>query len=83
MRYVTHNGMGTGRASNPTWSPDGTRIAYAGRPSAEVDDAQIVTIDADGSNAREISTSPLFDYRPDWGVSAPGPERAASAADVH
>jgi hypothetical protein len=70
VRYVTHNGMGAGRASNPAWSPDGKRIAYVGRPSIDVNDAQIVTIKADGSHARTISTSTDFDYRPDWGPSA-------------
>jgi len=65
--YVTSNGLGLGRASNPTWSPDGLRIAYAGRPSVDVVDCQIQTIAYDGSDVRTVSTSPLFDYRPDWG----------------
>ncbi len=75
IRYVTHNGMGTGRASNPTWSPDGSRIAFAARPSSVDNNAQIVTIRADGTGTREISTSSLFDYRPDWGVRSPSPDR--------
>ena len=75
IRYVTHNGMGTGRASNPAWSPDGSRIAFAARPNSVDNNAQIVTMRADGTGPREISTSPLFDYRPDWGVRAPSPHR--------
>lgn len=71
VRYVTHNGMGEGRASNPAWSPDGRHIAYAARASIATNDAQIVTIDADGTNPRTISTSAEFDYRPDWGPTPP------------
>ena len=72
ISYVTSNGMGTGRASNPAWSPDGRRIAYAGRPSIDTNDAQILTIAYDGSDPRLVSTSPLFDYRPDWGRAPSG-----------
>jgi hypothetical protein len=75
IRFVTHNGLGAGRASNPAWSPDGARIAYVGRPSIDVNDAQIVTIKADGSDARTVSTSADFDYRPDWGPSVQRPRR--------
>ena len=35
IAYVTHNGMGTGRASNPAWSPDGSHLVFAGRPSED------------------------------------------------
>ena len=59
--------MGTGRASNPDWSPDGLRIAFAGRPSEDDLDCQIVTIRYDGTDPQTVSTAPVFDFRPDWG----------------
>ncbi len=67
IAFVTHNGFGTGRASNPAWSPTGRKIVYAGRPNAETVDVQITTIRYDGTHPHEVSTSPGFDYRPDWG----------------
>ena len=67
ISFVTHNGMGTGRASNPAWSPDGLRIVFAGRPSEDDLDCQIVTVNYDGTDPHTVSTSPVFDFRPDWG----------------
>ncbi len=67
LAYVTHNGMGTARASNPAWSPDGSHLVYAGRPSENDVNCEIVTIAYDGSGAHTVSTSAAFDYRPDWG----------------
>ncbi len=67
VEFVTHNGFGTGRASNPAWSPTGRKIVYAGRPNAETVDVQITTIRYDGTHPHDVSTSPGFDYRPDWG----------------
>lgn len=69
IHYVTSNGMGTGRASTPAWSPNGKRIAFTGRPSINDLNAEIITMKYDGTDPRVVSTSPGFDYRPDWGRS--------------
>ena len=72
IHYVTDNGMGEGRASNPAWSPDGKRIAFAGRPSVNDPNCEIVTIKYDGTARRVVSTSTRYDYRPDWGRGPSG-----------
>jgi Tol biopolymer transport system component len=68
--YVTTNGTGPGESFNPSWSPDGRRIAYAElMPGDESHPAarHIWTIRPDGSGRRQVSTSPRFDWAPDWG----------------
>jgi hypothetical protein len=69
IRYVTHNGAGPQTSFNPSWSPDGQRIAFTqalfidGKPPA----GDIWTIRPSGHDRREVSSSPRFDFRPDWG----------------
>jgi dipeptidyl aminopeptidase/acylaminoacyl peptidase len=67
IRYLTDNGTSGRRSSNPSWSPDGSHIAFAARPSIEVENADIWTMRYDGTALHQVSTSPEFDYRPDWG----------------
>jgi Tol biopolymer transport system component len=70
IRYVTHNGAGPHDSFNPSWSPDGRRIAYteaqfpAGKPAI----GDIWTIRPDGRGRQQVSHSSLFEFRPDWGV---------------
>lgn len=48
----------------PVWSPDGTKIAFAGRgPDGNFD---IYTIKADGSDLRRLTTDPARDDDPAW-----------------
>jgi dipeptidyl aminopeptidase/acylaminoacyl peptidase len=69
IRYVTHNGGGPQTSFNPSWSPDGQRIAFtqalfaSGKPPA----GEIWTIGPDGHGRQQVSRSPRFDFRPDWG----------------
>jgi Tol biopolymer transport system component len=71
-RYLTDHHGGAGAAFNPSWSPNGRRIAYT-KFSNENDDhpcciGDIYTMRPDGSARRPVSTSPKFEYRPDWGT---------------
>jgi hypothetical protein len=59
IRYVTHNGAGPHTSFNPSWSPDGRRIAYteaqfpAGKPAI----GDIWTISPDGHGRPQVSHS--------------------------
>jgi Tol biopolymer transport system component len=68
IRYVTHNGAGPTVSANPAWSPDGRRLAFAEWSDSAF--ADIWTARPDGSDRRRVSTSPLWDFLPSWGVSA-------------
>jgi Tol biopolymer transport system component len=72
ITYVTDDGAGPNESFNPSWSPNGRRIAYV----VLVPDDQtghlsvdIWTVRPDGSGRRHVSTSNRVDYRPDWGVA--------------
>jgi Tol biopolymer transport system component len=74
IHYLTHLEHGPGARFNPSWSPNGTQIAYTkfrgNRHDCCVGD--IYTMRADGSHRKPVSTSPLFEYRPDWGPAPSG-----------
>lgn len=70
LRYVTENGAGPVASFNPSWAPNGRRIAYArfkegDRQTPPVGD--IWTVRPNGSHRRPVSKSPRFEFRPDWG----------------
>lgn len=52
------------------WSPDGTRIAYAGIPSGE-DDVEIFTISASGGTPTNVTKNSVYDVDPDWALIPP------------
>ena len=71
---MTHNGAGPATSFNPSWSPDGTRIAFTNvLPSPNPDGpaiSDIWTVRPSGGDRRRVSHSPRFEFRPDWGVAA-------------
>ena len=71
--WLTDNEASGRRNANPHWSPDGRDYVFTDRANIDTEDVQIWTarFGTDEPNQfREISTSPRFDYRPDWGRSA-------------
>jgi Tol biopolymer transport system component len=69
IRYVTHNGAGPRTSFNPSWSPDGKRIAFTNARfspnSPPIGD--VWTIRPNGHSQQRVSRSPRFEFRPDWG----------------
>jgi Tol biopolymer transport system component len=70
--------------TRPSWSPDGTTIAFASRRGGDLD---LYLMDPDGGNVRRLTTSPGRDTEPVW--SADGSliafisSRRAAAQDVY
>lgn len=60
---------------DPTWSPDGTQVAY--RRLFDEDDGEIWIVNSDGSNAHDLVNDPDFsDWGPAW-----SPDRTTIAFD--
>jgi WD40-like Beta Propeller Repeat len=72
IRYLTRHRGGPVASFNPSWSPNGRRIAYTRFKDRPCCLGDIWTMRPDGSHRRAVSKSPLFEYRPDWG---PAPTR--------
>ena len=56
-------------ASDPTWSPDGSQIAFVGFRRRDGDrrpDSDIFVMNADGSHIRRLAGTPRPDGHPDW-----------------
>jgi Tol biopolymer transport system component len=49
-------------AQDPSWSPDGTQIAFASRGR----NGDIYVINAEGGEPRRVGGTPRADYGPDW-----------------
>lgn len=55
----------TGPARHPRWSPDGSRIAFAGY-DADVQGYRLYVLNSDGSNVRLLTPSPIENFSPEW-----------------
>jgi TolB protein len=64
LTQVTHVGGGT-QLLSASFSPDGTRIAFAMAPRGRLPD--IYTMASDGSDILQVTHTPQWDSRPDWG----------------
>jgi Tol biopolymer transport system component len=54
------------RAQFPSWSSDGSRIAFHGSHAGVGNALEIFLIDPDGSNLRKLTSNTWLDARPDW-----------------
>ncbi|MFL5962931.1 MAG: hypothetical protein ACJ757_08590 [Gaiellaceae bacterium] len=50
---------------DPTWSPDGTKIAFLQRQE-ESDATDIYTMNTDGTGVTNVTTSPFYEFSIDW-----------------
>lgn len=57
---LTH---GLGNAIDPTWSPDGTQIAFSALGEGNLD---VYIMDVDGTNTRQLTNDPLHEVAPSW-----------------
>lgn len=83
VRRLTTDGMRSNKMtpSYAAWSADGRHIAFPRRADSSMIRAQIFTIDADGTNLRNLSNqSVAFDWSPDW---SPDGTRIVFQSDRH
>jgi TolB protein len=50
----------------PTWSPDGTRIAFTSDGTKDNADAEIYVMNSDGSGLTKLTDDPAYDSFPVW-----------------
>jgi Tol biopolymer transport system component len=55
-----------GAKFDPSWSPDGSRIAFVGAAAPYPYNSEIYTMNADGSDLVNLTNSPSSDGDPDW-----------------
>ena len=60
---LTNTGRNPAGDGDPTWSPDGTQIAFVSDRDGNL---EIYVMNADGSNIRRITNDPADDIQPDW-----------------
>jgi TolB protein len=52
--------------TSPTWSPDGTQIAFVSDRANREQANDIYVVDATGGEARKITANDIWDLEPDW-----------------
>ena len=55
-----------GEDSSPTWSPDGTQIAFVSDRTSREQANEIYVVDATGGEAKRITSNDVWDLEPDW-----------------
>jgi Tol biopolymer transport system component len=66
---LTRLTRGTASDSNPTWSPDGKRVAFESNRHSDrrgYQDSDVFVMNANGSGVRELTFSNRFDGDPAW-----------------
>jgi Tol biopolymer transport system component len=48
------------------WSPDGSQVVYNAAPEGEPGSSRLFVVDADGTGARQLGTTPGIDIDPEW-----------------
>ena len=64
---------------DPSWSPDGTRIAFSSDRKGDFVNFEIYVMDADGDNLQRLTENRVYDWDPSW--SADGKRIAFSSGD--
>ena len=71
-RHKVYGGGLIALATNPSWSPDGTEIAFSRREyfldffGYNLRDPEIAVIKPDGTGLRTLSGDPAYDEWPEW-----------------
>ncbi len=65
---LTDHKLTSNNAQSPVWSPDGNKIAFVLFPQkcCGNEDAEIYTIDADGSDLQQLTNNSEYDLAPSW-----------------
>jgi len=63
LRNLTQN---RADEADPSWSPDGRRIAFRRSPADHFADGDIYVMNADGSAQRRLTRTPADDWEPSW-----------------
>jgi Tol biopolymer transport system component len=75
IEYLTGYKGGSVQAFNPSWSPNGRKVAYTKFKPGDKDTpfvGDIYTMRADGTHRKPVTTKPTFEFRPDWGTAPAG-----------